>query len=214
MQVRLLPGLPDIRLQFPPMQLLERTRTQSPMGRPTTDIPLPAVDLKQMVKAALWNVDYHLDVLTTLTNARGLSTLWEDDPTLDAATKNILQGEVSRFHAHLRGFFWELVAAYEAMCVWAKNPRRPELVAHLENAKQADWYLDLESYRNFAHKCFLVAEGSYRTRDGARGDVPIMLVAPRRDRMQTPVPDGLTKYKDSMQALFEKLLDLPPSSAD
>jgi hypothetical protein len=41
-----------------------------------------------------------------------------------------------------------------------------------------------------------------------------MLVAPRRDRMQTPVPDGLTKYKDSMQALFEKLLDLPPSSAD
>jgi hypothetical protein len=75
------------------------------MSRPGSKIPIPAVDLKQMVEAALWNVDFHLSVLTTLSNARGLSTLWWANSSLDEPTKYNLQGEVNRFHAHLRGFF-------------------------------------------------------------------------------------------------------------
>ncbi len=174
------------------------------MERPKTGIPLPAMDLKQMVEAALWNVDYHFYVLTTLLSSRGLSALWEADPSLDEPTKHNLQGEVNRFHAHLRGFFWELVAAYDAMRVFAQ--RGPEKLAVLKTAGKTDWYTAVHSYRNFAHKCFLIAEGSYSVRDGTRGDVPIMLIPAGPGRMQTSIPDGLMTYKDNMRALFKKVL--------
>jgi hypothetical protein len=78
--------------------------------------------------------------------------------------------------------------------------RRPAKVAVWETAGKSDWYSAVDSYRNFAHKSFLIAEGSY-SGDGTRG-VPIMLIPAGPGGMQTPIPDGLITYRDKMQELF------------
>jgi hypothetical protein len=67
---------------------------------------LPNVDLKEMVKAALWNVDYHLGAVKHFNQKPGMAALWEDDPTVEAVRRPHLQADINRFHAHLRSYFW------------------------------------------------------------------------------------------------------------
>src|ERR1700685_533598 len=86
---------------------------RSTMPRSSSEMFSSQVNHEEMVKAALWNVDYHLRAVNHFHQRPGMSTIREGDASLEEARKRDLQADVNRFHAHLRAFFWELVAAFE-----------------------------------------------------------------------------------------------------
>jgi len=164
----------------------------------TPTFPLP----KTMVEAALWNVNYHRFKIDELLAGRGMTTLWHDDPSLDDKAKFHLQGEVSRFHAHLRAFFWELVAAFESMRIWAKEyGAASKQVQEIKAAANSDWYAEISEYRNFAHRSFLVAQGIFGTQD--RQSKFLYLIAPKDPPRE--LKEHLDYYQKHMRDLFDTL---------
>jgi hypothetical protein len=133
------------------------------MPRSSSEMFSSQVNHEEMVKAALWNVDYHLRAVNHFNQRPGMSTIWEGDASLEEARKRDLQADVNRFHAHLRAFFWELVAAFEEMRLWMQEThgRKSEPLAELDKTLDAEWYVEARIYRNFAHRCFLVSQGVF-----------------------------------------------------
>jgi hypothetical protein len=179
------------------------------MPRPKSEMFLPSVNHEEMIKAALWNVDYHLGAVKHFNHEPGMSTIWEDDATLEKARRLDLQADINRFHAHLRAFFWELVATFEEMKVWATEThgRASGHLAELHKTANANWYAEVSSYRNFAHRCFLVAQGEYGVE--SRKLVFRSLIQARKDGGQPMVPDGLIEYRDEMHKLLDRLRQIP-----
>lgn len=173
---------------------------------------LPNVDLKQMVMAAVWNVDYHLRAVKRFNQQPGMATLWEDDATVEASRKPHLQSDVNRFHAHLRAFFWELVAAFETMKVWATeiHGRNSTQLAELEKVEQELWFVDMSNYRNFAHRSFLVNQGLFQVE--SRKLIFRSLIQARKGGPQRMIPDGLVEFRDELHKLFVRVLSLPANA--
>jgi hypothetical protein len=170
---------------------------------------LPNVNHEEMVKAALRSVDYHLEVVAHLNGQQGMSTIWEDDPTVENDRRLQLQTEINRFHAHLRAFFWELVATFDAMKVWIVKTygRKSEQMAELEKAGEADWYGAVSAYRNFAHRCFLVEQGEYGVE--SRKLIFRSLIQARKDGGQPVIPEGLVEFRNEMYKLFDRIRKIP-----
>jgi hypothetical protein len=175
------------------------------MPRPSSEMFLPNVNLEEMAKAALWNVDYHLRAVKHFNQQPGMSTLWSDDPTVENTRRPHLQADVNRFHAHLRSFFWELVATFDAIEVWVKETygRNSGHLAELRHREKADWFVEVSNYRNFAHRCFLVSQGMYGTEN--RKLIARSLVPARRHGGQPMIPDGLVEYRNEMHRLFSDI---------
>jgi hypothetical protein len=175
------------------------------MSRKTSEMLLPNVNLEEMVKVALWNVDYHLAAVKYFNERPGMSTVWEDDPTVEPARKPDLQGEVNSFHAHLRAFFWELVAAFDTMKTWVieTRGRTSGHLSEVEQSGKANWYVEVSSYRNFAHRCSLLSVGEHELKSGKL--VARSLISARRFGRQPAVPDGLVEYRDEMHKLFDRV---------
>ena len=136
-----------------------------------------------------------------------MGTAWHDDDSLEAQKRPQLQAEVNRFHAHLRAFFWELVAAFEAMHIWGveKHGRATSQLAELEKARRrrADWCAEIRDYRNFAHRCFLVSVGEYGVPNRQLASMALMSV--RKGGTQYMVPERLDFYRNQMHGLFERV---------
>jgi hypothetical protein len=182
------------------------------MPRPKSAMFLPGnVNHEEMVKAALWNVDYHLGAVQHFNGQPGMSTIWEDDPTVEDARRPHLQTDINRFRAHLRAFFWELVATFDAMKVWIVETygRKSEQMAELEKTGEADWYVAVSAYRNFAHRCFLTSQGVFGVEN--RKLIVRSLIQSRKDGGQPMIPDTLVEYRNEMQKLFDRIREVPVS---
>jgi hypothetical protein len=177
--------------------------------RPKSEMFLPGnVNLEQMVTVALWNVDYHLRAVHHFNGRPGMSTIWKDDPTVEDARKPDLQADINRFHAHLRSFFWELVATFDAMKVWIVETygRNSEQMAELEKTGKTDWYVAVSAYRNFAHRSFLFSQGVFGEN---RKLIVRSLIQSRRDGGQPMIPHTLVEYRNEMQNLFDRIRKIP-----
>jgi hypothetical protein len=181
------------------------------MARPTSEMFLPAVDLREMAKAALWNVDYHLGAVQHFNEQPGMTTNWQIDVALDATRKGQLQTDINRFHAHLRSFFWEMIAAFEAMKVWIieTRGRNSAHMKALEKSTTADWFVEVSNYRNFAHRSFLVSQSLFQ--ESTQKMIHRSLLAARRGGGQPAIPESLVEYRNHMNNVFGTIQQVPVS---
>ena len=176
------------------------------MPRRQSALFLPGnVDLEEMVGAALWMVDYHLAAVEDLNTRPGTGSDWKADPTITIDRRPYLLADINRLNAHLRSFFWELVATFDAMRFWVKETfgDASKQMAELEKAAESEWYMEVSEYRNFAHRGFVASEGMFKSSD--RKLIARCLVQTRRGGPQAMIPDRLAEYQHEIQALFDRL---------
>jgi hypothetical protein len=176
------------------------------LPRSRSEIFRPNISPEDAVKAALWNVDYHLGAVIHFHQQPSMGALWKDDASIKAEQKLQLQAEVNKFYAHLRAFFWELDAAFDLMQIWIKGAhgRESDKWAELEKARVTDWFKDSSAYRNFSHESFLVSEGIFQT--SSQKIIARNIAQPaRKGRGQPMIPDTLVEYRNEIQTLFNKL---------
>src|SRR5215472_9921557 len=80
--------------------------------------------------------------------------LWNVERQLRAGLSN--DEQVSFFHFHLRGFFWEMTAARDSIRRDAKKDGR--IRSELDALDESDWFSEVSLYRNFAHQSFHIVE--------------------------------------------------------
>ena len=121
------------------------------MARPGTDCisrKLPDRTARDDAYASLDGARYHLNQIRHLTEVLGLRT-----------------GEhQNMFHWHLRALFWELVAVRDSIEVAEDRYRQAaDTLTKLENA---EWFKEVNCYRNTAHQSFHVVQAMRRPRTG------------------------------------------------
>jgi len=164
-----------------------------------------------MAKAALWNVDYHLGAVQHFNEQPGMTTNWQIDVALDAARRSQLQTDINRFHAHIRSFFWEMIAAFEAMELWIieTHGRNSAPMKALKKSRTADWFVETSNYRNFAHRSFLISQSLFQ--ESTQKMIRRSLLPARRGGGQPAIPESLVEYRNHLNEAFETIQQLPVS---
>ena len=133
---------------------------------------------KEDARLALIGASYHLHQL----EAQFSSGLSDDE-------------QVMLFHWHLRGFFWEVVAVRDSM---RHEPKTNSAIwAALRALEGAQWFQEVNKYRNFAHESFHVVEVVHLATGRARAF-----------QMQLKPGDGLRHLRDywnEMEQFFKAI---------
>ena len=196
---------------------------------------LPVHDLEESALTSFNGAHYHLDALRSLLGKPALQILWKDDSKISPDEHSSLQAQVNEFHWHIRGFFWELVSAFDAMLHWSNTRFGLQLREQdvrwkkvalasatidadvwaqkkmtLQSAWESNWFFEVRQYRNFAHRSFLILQAEYGPhQDDPHGPhrLKFMWLMPARVG-QTPVFDVITHISDyirEMGLIGEKL---------
>jgi len=209
------------------------------MDRPAVTLPpittrpgesgLPHIGLvvgpDEMARASLAQARYHFVRMGAIMNAPAIRR-WNDSGHNDPRRADL----IVELNAHLRGFFWELGAAFDCLLHWVNQKHalgivRPRDVridrlraaalklgrgetdlATLIAAFNADWCFEVREYRNCAHQALLAVEGLYYEQ-GDRDS--IWVIAPARRGQDTPgFMPLLTRYGEEMSGLVDRLVGL------
>jgi hypothetical protein len=79
---------------------------------------LPVHDLEQSALTSFNGARYHLDALRSFLQRPSIKIMWMDDREMSSDERGDHQRQVNAFHWHLRGFFWEIVSAFDAILHW------------------------------------------------------------------------------------------------
>ena len=176
----------------------------------------PAMPLDDLANMAFIGAVYHLGRIKKLAISPCIQTMWQNDDTIDEATKKRFQAGVNQFHWHVRAYFWELVASFDTMLQWvnqryalsvpedkvtwvtihkkatmAKVDQTEWSKKHtsLENAWDSTWFYEIRQYRNFAHRAFLFVNAEYNGHYG-KSDPTL------KNIWLTPAREGQQDYVD------------------
>lgn len=184
---------------------------------------LSVLDGSTLAHSALTGATYHLDqinqLLKTATEAIKDWTGNEHPPFMN-------QDQINQIHWHLRSFFWELVGVFDLMLQWANESFQLGLDEHrvtwstlpeqsginqdvwtrlrsvLSDAWESEWYFEVRTYRNFAHRSFLHLTAIVPK----RGNPELMLEHAREGQVYyEDVRKHLPKYLDAMRRLGEEV---------
>jgi len=138
---------------------------------------VPAQKIEAMVGMGLEGARYHLDQIKAALKTPGLTVGWTE--MLVTEEQRIqLQGDVNRFHWHLRAFFWEVVGEMDLLrVVVRRSPKgvRAKLMSNWQQAHNSQWYSEVAAYRNFAHQSGLFVQCSY---GGPSGELEALWLQP------------------------------------
>jgi hypothetical protein len=141
---------------------------------------------KEDALAALAGAQYHLSHMRELAEVRGLKT----------------QGQVNRYHWHLRAFFWELYAVSDVL--YGERKRLPILRRVYSRLLKEAWFEEIKAFRDHAHYSSHMLE---LVRAPAGGKlVTVALTHPdkhRRRVLRASFPHYLTRMAAVVKSAFQ-----------
>lgn len=198
---------------------------------------VPAMDLDDFAHSAFIGAKYHLEKIKEYINRPSIQTMWNQDNSLDEATKKTYASEVNQFHWHVRAFFWELIATYDTILQWANqryelglpegDVKWAEITRRLDEAKKdqlewkhkyalledawnSDWFFEVRQYRNFAHRAFMFIQAEYDNYYGKdKPKLKKICLPPARvgQREYVDLATHISEYLDKMSVLGKKIFE-------
>ncbi len=196
---------------------------------------VPAMDLADNALCAFRGAEYHLFKMQENLDNPILNRFlaWRCGEQVDDKTAEKLKNYGLKYDWHLRGFFWELVAAFETILQWANQRYQLGLIekqVHWENgiekkkvvgiyqsewdnkyqllkiAWDSEWYFEVRMYRNFPHRTFHFIQHDVtpiENTNPVKYKINITSIPPARDRQQECI-----ELMDQLQGYLEEMRKL------
>jgi hypothetical protein len=182
---------------------------------------LPEAAPGELSYVAFAGATFHLEQIEELLS-KGIARPY--DPATETESEGIARElRTRKFSWHLRGFFWELLGAFDLMLMWANDhfalrvaerdvksieslaqqtPSRnesawPSVLRILRAASDSEWLFEIRTYRNFAHRSFMGIVAVI----GKEGEDTTLLPRARVGQVVPHVAEEMRRYLNEMRSL-------------